>query len=187
VNLGSTDIVPSKAVAGILLPLADNGGGTQTHALAIGSPALNASPDDAGCRAIDQRGNPRPRGAACDIGAFEGSAVLCNNRVTTMVGTVNADDMTGTPGLDIISGLGGNDIISGLDGNDLICAGGGADVLYGGTGNDVMNGEAGNDKLFGNRGDDRLNGGPDVDRCDGGVNSTAGDTAVACETVITVP
>jgi Ca2+-binding RTX toxin-like protein len=187
VNLGSTDIVPSKAVAGILLPLADNGGGTHTHALAIGSPALNASPDDAGCRPIDQRGNPRPRGAACDIGAFEGSAVLCGGRVTTMVGTVNADDLTGTPGADVISGLNGNDVITGLDGNDVICGGTGADRAYGGIGNDVIFGEAGNDRLLGQGGVDKLNGGPDQDYCDGGSQAGAGDTATACETVIGVP
>jgi hypothetical protein len=184
---GSTDIVPSKPTGGILRPLADNGGGTHTHALAIGSPALNASPDDETCPAIDQRGNPRPRGAACDIGAFEGSAVLCGGKVTTQVGTVGADDLTGTPGADVISGLTGGDVIVGLDGNDVICAGPGPDQIYGGIGNDVLFGEPGNDRLFGQRGDDKLDGGPDQDYCDGGSQTGAGDTATACETVIGVP
>jgi hypothetical protein len=44
-TLGSIDLVPNDPIGGIVLPLADNGGGTQTHALAIGSPALDASPD----------------------------------------------------------------------------------------------------------------------------------------------
>jgi hypothetical protein len=182
---GSTDIVPNKSIGGILLPLADNGGGTKTHALAIGSPALDASPDDATCPATDQRGNPRPRGPACDIGAFEGVAVMCNGKVTTMVGTINDDQMTGTAGPDVISGLLGNDTISGLDGNDVICAGAGDDVVHGGPGADLLFGEPGNDRLFGEGGIDTLNGGVGQDQCDGGAGS--GDTATTCENVTGVP
>jgi hypothetical protein len=182
---GSTDIVPNKSLGRILLPLADNGGPTRTHALAIGSPALDASPDDATCPTIDQRGNPRPRGPACDIGAFEGVAVLCNGKVTTMVGTINDDDLTGTAGPDVISGLLGNDTVTGLGGNDVICAGAGDDVVYGGSGADVVLGEPGDDRLFGQGGNDTLNGGADRDRCDGGAGS--GDTVIACENVTGVP
>ena len=50
--------------------LADNGGPTLTHALLAGSPAIDAA-DDGVCPATDQRGVPRPQGAACDVGAFE--------------------------------------------------------------------------------------------------------------------
>lgn len=49
-------------------PLASNGGSTRTHALQSPSPAIDAG---AGCPATDQRGIPRPQGAACDIGAYE--------------------------------------------------------------------------------------------------------------------
>jgi hypothetical protein len=182
---GSTDIVPNEPLRGILLPLADNGGETRTHALAIGSPALDASPDDAGCPATDQRGNPRPQGPACDIGSFEGSAVLCNGRVTTMVGTDDADELNGTDGADVIAGLNGNDVIGGFIGNDLICAGGGADSVFGSSGNDVLFGQGGNDRLFGHSGNDTLNGGTGQDQCDGG--SGAADTATACEAVSNVP
>jgi CSLREA domain-containing protein len=49
--------------------LDDNGGPTNTHALALGSPAIDAGA--APCPATDQRGVARPQGAACDIGAFE--------------------------------------------------------------------------------------------------------------------
>lgn len=184
---GATDVVPNKPVSGILLPLADNGGETRTHALAIGSPALNASPDDANCPTIDQRSNPRPQGPACDIGSFEGSAVLCGGRVTTMVGTNGPDSLSGTPGADVIGGLGGNDAIVGLQGNDVICAGGGADRVYGGPGNDVLSGQSGDDRLFGQGGNDTLDGGPGQDQCDGGSHTGAGDTAAACETVSNVP
>lgn len=56
----------------LLLPLADNGGPTMTHAFDMTSPALDAgsNPDNL---AFDQRGPGYPRylGAAPDIGAFE--------------------------------------------------------------------------------------------------------------------
>ena len=71
---GSTDLVPSEDLSAILnATLADNGGPTRTHALIAGSPAIDASPDDADCAATDQRGVRRPQRAACDIGAFEAS------------------------------------------------------------------------------------------------------------------
>lgn len=51
-----------------LLPLADNGGATLTHALAPDSIAINTG-DANTCLAFDQRGAPRD--AQCDVGAFE--------------------------------------------------------------------------------------------------------------------
>jgi CSLREA domain-containing protein len=60
-----------------LAPLQDNGGLTETHALHLGSPAIDAG-DPTGCTnpngtplTMDQRGDPRPEGEACDMGAFE--------------------------------------------------------------------------------------------------------------------
>ena len=53
-----------------LLPLAHNGGPTLTMALAEDSPAVDWVPA-ALAPAADQRGFPRPYGAAADIGAFE--------------------------------------------------------------------------------------------------------------------
>lgn len=55
--------------------LADNGGPTATHALAAGSPAIDAG-DDATCPLLDQRGlgrfdDPAVDGTLCDAGAFE--------------------------------------------------------------------------------------------------------------------
>lgn len=58
-----------------LLPLADNGGATATHALAATSPAIDAG-NNAGNRLYDQRGGcpyVRVEGVAADIGAFETS------------------------------------------------------------------------------------------------------------------
>jgi len=54
----------------LLWPMADNGGGTETHALQFGSPAIDAG-DDTACPLTDQRGIARPQGYACDIGAYE--------------------------------------------------------------------------------------------------------------------
>jgi hypothetical protein len=54
-----------------LASLADNGGPTQTHALMLGNPAVDAVPL-ADCQVTeDQRGIARPQGPQCDAGAFE--------------------------------------------------------------------------------------------------------------------
>lgn len=50
--------------------LRNNGGPTQTHALLLGSPAINAGNNE-NAPAIDQRGLPRIVGGTIDIGAFE--------------------------------------------------------------------------------------------------------------------
>jgi hypothetical protein len=66
--------------APLLGPLQDNGGPTWTHALLLGSPAIDAGnpalPGSGGnaCAVTDQRGVARPVGATCDIGAYEGVA-----------------------------------------------------------------------------------------------------------------
>jgi CSLREA domain-containing protein len=54
----------------MLGPLGYNGGPTQTHALLVNSPAIDAG-NCAFSPETDQRGEPRPIGSACDIGAFE--------------------------------------------------------------------------------------------------------------------
>ena len=66
-------------------PLANNGGPTFTHALLPGSPAINAG-DTA--LTTDQRGEPRPAGAADDIGAFESQTAT----LTIVKETVGGDD-----------------------------------------------------------------------------------------------
>lgn len=53
--------------------LQNNGGSMLTHALIIGSPAIDtASNTAAGAPATDQRGVARPHGSAYDMGAYEG-------------------------------------------------------------------------------------------------------------------
>jgi hypothetical protein len=51
-------------------PLADNGGPTLTQMPAADSPVVDAG-TGTGCPPTDQRGAPRPAGAACDVGAVE--------------------------------------------------------------------------------------------------------------------
>jgi CSLREA domain-containing protein len=59
----------------ILGPLQDNGGPTWTHALLMGSPAIDAGDDDA-APPTDQRGVPRPQGPASDIGSYEANILV---------------------------------------------------------------------------------------------------------------
>jgi len=75
---GASDLVPAVPLSAILAPaLAANGGPTRTHALVIGSPAIDAVPAASCATTADQRGVMRPQDgdedtlADCDIGAFE--------------------------------------------------------------------------------------------------------------------
>lgn len=61
----------SLAADPLLLPLADNGGPTLTHALAPGSPAIGSGNCADDTVLVDQRGVERPQPPGCDIGAFE--------------------------------------------------------------------------------------------------------------------
>lgn len=56
-----------------LAPLADNGGPTETQALAPASPAVDVVPKALCPTVVDQRGEPRPEPGEllCDVGAFE--------------------------------------------------------------------------------------------------------------------
>jgi len=74
-----------------LLPLADNGGPTQTHALSADSPALNAGSDAlAAGLTTDQRGFNRFNGTV-DIGAFE----LQDDSLTGAAGAGQDTDLEG--------------------------------------------------------------------------------------------
>ena len=75
---GTTNVFPGPDgdIVGLsnILPLANNGGPTKTHEIPANSSALNKFvPDDIDlpCPATDQRGRPRPVGAACDLGSYE--------------------------------------------------------------------------------------------------------------------
>ena len=86
-------------------PLANNGGLTLTMALLTGSPAINAG-TSTDAPTTDQRGLPRPSGAAVDIGAFEvqagvnhppvaSSLSVSTNENTLLSGQVSATDADG--------------------------------------------------------------------------------------------
>jgi hypothetical protein len=53
----------------LLGPLADNGGPTKTQALIAGTPAIDGTTDCT--ESTDQRYVARPKGAGCDVGAYE--------------------------------------------------------------------------------------------------------------------
>jgi CSLREA domain-containing protein len=83
----------------LLLPLADNGGPTPTHALHLGSPAISAgNPNFAPPPSFDQRGAgfPRVRNGRLDVGAYESETrlALTINDVTVSEG----NPAQGTPG-----------------------------------------------------------------------------------------
>ncbi len=112
--------------------LVDNSGPTQTMALQLGSPAIDAASDSVCATVpvsgIDQRGIVRPQGPACDIGAFElvpaattattitssAGEVACGQKVTftahvtstsgTAVGNVTFKDGSATIGTGTLSG-----------------------------------------------------------------------------------
>jgi CSLREA domain-containing protein len=63
---GTGDLATASSAG--LGALADNGGETDTLLPQTGSPLVDAGAD---CPATDQRGDPRPVGAACDIGSVE--------------------------------------------------------------------------------------------------------------------
>lgn len=68
----ATDIVPTVPLRQVIDPVARRlGQFLPVHALPPGSPAIDASPVDANCPMVDQRGVARPQGLACDIGAVE--------------------------------------------------------------------------------------------------------------------
>lgn len=81
-----------EVVDPLLGMLADNGGGTPTHALLPGSPAIDAGVN-AGCPADDQRGITRPfdgdndSTATCDSGAYEAQNALVIADVEVTEGT----------------------------------------------------------------------------------------------------
>ncbi|MGH2885063.1 MAG: choice-of-anchor Q domain-containing protein, partial [Solirubrobacteraceae bacterium] len=95
-----------------LVPLADNGGPTQTEALIYGSPALG-DPASSNCPPLDQRGEPRGDGN-CDIGAFEAQPTDPPNGATTDAAqnvTQTSADLTGT--IDLSADVGGFHFIYG--------------------------------------------------------------------------
>ena len=74
--IGDNSCSPAFSGDPLLGPLVNNGGSTYTHALLVGSPAIDSG-DNVNCLAIDQRYFNRPEDgnmdaeSRCDIGAYE--------------------------------------------------------------------------------------------------------------------
>ena len=118
-----------------------------THALLLGSPAIDAVPL-ASCTVVtDQRGVPRPKGVACDIGAFEvtvcdlpvfGSVTItiCNSGV--IINSTTANSSTGgntAEGSRGGRGGRGGDVEAEADGYDAEANGNNGGALAGDGGN----------------------------------------------------
>ncbi|MBW4614799.1 MAG: right-handed parallel beta-helix repeat-containing protein [Desmonostoc vinosum HA7617-LM4] len=136
----------------INLILRDNGGRVKTHALVVGSAAINTGRNadiPADITDVDEDGNTTERipfdargsgfarisGGRVDIGAYE-----------AVVNVIN-----GTPGRDTINGTAGNDIITGFQGADTLTGGVGADTFVytniRDTGDTITDFEVGSDKI----------------------------------------
>ncbi|MEK6278597.1 MAG: choice-of-anchor Q domain-containing protein, partial [Actinomycetota bacterium] len=188
-SAGITEGVPGSNITGVdplLGPLQDNGGPTETMALALSSsPALDMG--SAGALSTDQRGEQRPfdlptitnSGAAgadgADIGAVEMQTLppsppvsppatsptsappKCKGKTATVFTRSGlARTLNGTNKRDVIVGTTKKDTIKAKGGNDLVCAKGGKDTVKGGGGKDKLYGQGGKDKLFGQGGADKL-------------------------------
>jgi len=101
------NILGQDALLGVL---ADNGGVTQTHALAVNSPAIDAgSPATPGsgapaCAVADQRGLLRPLGVRCDIGAFERNGAFALTSVTPSTAGNTGSAMVSVAGSGFVQG-----------------------------------------------------------------------------------
>lgn len=95
---GSCGSGPSDIHGGnpALQPLANNGGPTLTQALGPSSQAIDAG-DAVGCPSQDQRGQPRPQGNGCDIGAFESSFTAPTPGPTPSPGPTGTPTVTPMP------------------------------------------------------------------------------------------
>jgi Ca2+-binding RTX toxin-like protein len=67
-----------------------------------------------------------------------GADITARSGGSTIVGTLNSDQVTGGAGIDTINGGAGSDFITAGDGADVITGGAGADTLTGGGGADVF-------------------------------------------------
>ncbi|MGB5812093.1 MAG: choice-of-anchor Q domain-containing protein [Polyangiales bacterium] len=68
----ATLVIEGSTISALALgALTHNGGPTLTHGLLPGSVAIDAIPGLMCAVAEDQRGEPRPAGGMCDVGAVE--------------------------------------------------------------------------------------------------------------------
>jgi hypothetical protein len=129
---GSNNIIGQPANLG---PLAYNGGPTQTHALLLSSPAINAGdPNFTTPPSTDQRGQgfDRVRNGIVDIGAFELETVLVPN--FTVDTNIDEDDGDFSPGdLSLREAIGLANSNPGYDSIDFSAALSGTTIFLTGT------------------------------------------------------
>ena len=191
-NFGTNSL---SGVGAALDPLGvqNNGGPTDTVALTTGSGAvdlgLNAVCAAAPVSNLDQRGGPRPIGAACDTGAFElgstpstppgsPSPTAPTAPPPTAPAAVPLPDPDDEPaprcsGRTATVFVQSNGIIRGGPDNAVVYNGrlrgnAGADVMVGTAGIDILDGSRGNDRICGLGGKDTLRGGAGRDTILGG-------------------
>ena len=108
-GLSGTD---QPRVAPLLGGLINNGGSTSTHALLLGSPAIDmgspAAPGSGGdaCESTDQRGVGRPVGDRCDVGAFEGMDTITTTTQSTTTTSTTVPGCSPSPRLGCQTALG---------------------------------------------------------------------------------
>jgi len=76
------------------------------------------------------------------------------DRMLTIYGTEQGDELHGSDQAESIYGGLGNDVLYGWNGDDYISGGEGDDVIYAGNGDDIPDGGPGSDTLVGGAGDD---------------------------------
>ncbi|MCI5166055.1 MAG: hypothetical protein D3903_08135, partial [Candidatus Electrothrix sp. GM3_4] len=112
--IAASDGTQPTALYTILSPLADNGGSTETHALPVGSPAIDLDTACSSGQSTDQRGYWRPIGLGCDVGSFEADSfapiIVDSNGTCTLADAITAANSdapsggcpAGRQGMDII-------------------------------------------------------------------------------------
>jgi hypothetical protein len=185
-----------------LEPLANNGGPTQTHALALTSDALDTGDDSIctspsssptfGAGGVDQRGVSRPQGLQCDLGAYErlnldidddgvlNAADNCpgtpaDQRPVTAKGCSEQQLGLVRPGACLQGPNAYTVLIVGSNGaNNIVVPAGVNAVVYGLGGNDNITDGSGISCLVGGPGNDNLKGGNGIDVLVGGTGTDKG-------------
>ncbi|OGY85540.1 MAG: hypothetical protein A2233_03075 [Candidatus Kerfeldbacteria bacterium RIFOXYA2_FULL_38_24] len=92
VAITTDKVLDNSAVVFSTGVLNDNGGSTQTLALASNSPAIDIIPTSQCSVATDQRGTARPQGVACDSGAYELEAKYLDYDQDGYIGETDCND-----------------------------------------------------------------------------------------------
>ena len=153
-GLGFEDLTITSDATGVMIDLADHGGGT------ILLEGFDINDLDAGD--FEFLTHQRIEGGE------EDDTIEGGDGDDQLIGHGGDDVLSGGQGDDWMQGNGGNDTLYGERGDDLAQGQEGDDTLYGGEGNDELEGGEGVDLLYGGEGDDELEGGSGDDTLHGG-------------------